>query len=80
MKREFREKKKSNDNVPFASLLIAPRSPASLSRSRRESYPRWKSDAAWFLFVFSFPKEVFRNNQKVTKKGRKIDVWLKMSN
>ena len=73
--REFREKKKSNDDVPFASLSIAPRSPASLSRSRRESYPRWKSDAACFLFVFSFPKEVFRNNQKVTKK-REGKRWM----
>jgi len=73
--REFREKKKSNDDVPFASLSIAPRSPASLSRSRRESYPRWKSDAACFLFVFSFPKRCFEKlwmaeNEQLKKTGR----------
>lgn len=65
--REMKKKEINRNDVPFASLAIAPRSLASLSRSRRESYPRWKSDAACFLFVFSFPKEVFRNNQKVTK-------------
>ena len=71
--REFREKKKSNDDVPFASLSIAPRSPASLSRSRRESYPRWKSDAACFLFVFFFPQRgVSKQPKSNEEKRRKI--------
>jgi len=57
--REFREKKKSNDDVPFASLSIAPRSPASLSRSRRESYAL-EERCCMFFVCFFFPKEVFR--------------------